>query len=388
MSSPVDSSRNSVWTLLFVALCARVILQLWPLLRTVQHSPEEDTATVARARIEASPKRRGNDAALPYDMDEFPGRQQVKTIYGTIQVFEWGPEDGEKILLVHGLGTPCIAMGDMAREFVSKGYRVMMFDLFGRGYSDAPNDLKHDARLYTTQILLVLASSPLPWSGIAAFHLVGFSLGGSISVAFAAYHASMLRSLTLIAPGGLIRTSHISTRSRFLYSSGLIPDVLRLRYIRESLEPRNGAPSADVPDQDRHADVEFDNVSIAATKPNVTIGDVIRWQLGANQGFVNSYLSTIRSALVYRRHDRIWRLLAAELRQRKAVNAPPGLTGGRICVILPDSDVIVVKDEFIEDSREFFGAADVEFHTIKGGHEAPVSRAKEVAAIAMSCWTR
>lgn len=198
----------------------------------------------------------------------------------------------------------------------------------------------------------------------------------------------MLRSLTLIAPGGLIRTSHISARSQFLYTSGLIPDALRLRYIRGSLEPRNGAPSADVPDQDRDADVEFDSVPIAACKPRVTIGDVIRWQLGANPGFVNSYLSTIRSALVYRRHDGMWKLLAAELRKRKGANPPPGLAGGRICIILPDSDVIVVRDEFMEDSREFFEAADIDCYTVKGGHEAVISRAREVAAIAVGCWTR
>ncbi|OAQ96722.1 hypothetical protein LLEC1_07852, partial [Akanthomyces lecanii] len=129
------------------------------------------------------------------------------------RVFEWGPEDGEKVLLLHGIGTPCIAMGDMAKEFVAKGCRVMLFantDLFGRGYSDAPADLPYDDRLYTTQMLLALSSSPLPWTGSSAFHLVGFSLGGAIAASFATYHATILRSVTLVCPGGLVRPAHIS----------------------------------------------------------------------------------------------------------------------------------------------------------------------------------
>lgn len=66
---------------------------------------------------------------MPYPPELFPGGRDVETVYGTIRVFEWGPEEGEKVLLVHGIGTPCIAMGDMAWELVRKGYRVMLFGM-------------------------------------------------------------------------------------------------------------------------------------------------------------------------------------------------------------------------------------------------------------------
>lgn len=261
-------------------------------------------------------------------------------------------------------------------------------NLFGRGYSDAPNDLPYDARLYTTQILLVLASSPLPWTGSSAFHIVGFSLGGSIAVVFAAYHANMLRSMTLICPGGLIRTSHISRRSRFLYSSPILPNWLRTRLLRSSLEPRNdGAPIADASEEDKLLDVmDFDEVPIAG----VRIGDVIRWQLRGNPGFVPSYLSTLRSALVFGRHDRIWRVLGEQLARRRTTNAlpPPGLQGGRICLVLADRDVIVVKDEFLEDVQGLLCMENVEVQVLKGGHEVAVSQGKDVASIAIESWNR
>lgn len=84
-----------------------------------------DKVTLAKVRAEAEALT--STEALPYPPHAFPGARDVVTEYGTIKVFEWGPEDGEKVLLVHGIGTPCVALGVMAREFVRKGCRVMVF---------------------------------------------------------------------------------------------------------------------------------------------------------------------------------------------------------------------------------------------------------------------
>ncbi|KAH8731290.1 putative alpha/beta fold family hydrolase [Phaeosphaeriaceae sp. PMI808] len=368
------------------ATCFFLYTKFRPLLLDQEDYGEEDA--IIRARPSSEVDHWDHDCKRPYRKDAFPGSRQFRTIYGTIQIFEWGPEDGEKVLLVHGLGTPCVALGDMAKEFVRKGYRIMMFDLFGRGYSDTPGDLHHDARLYTTQMLLVLSSSPLSWTGSSAFHLVGFSLGGSISVAFAAYHATMLLSMTLIAPGGLIRKSHISRHSDFLYSSALLPEWLRLKLIRNSLEPRHGVISAENPDEVEQADVDFDDVPIGVDRPHVKIGDVIRWQLDHNPGFVRSYLSTVRSALVYCRHDNIWRVLGDELARRRSKHSPPGLPGGRICLILARKDVVVVTDELIKDMSNYLRAEDIDVYMLDGGHEIAVSRGKDVASIAMKYWAQ
>jgi hypothetical protein len=94
-------------------------------LHVIEHSSEESTIVHARLSFEAGHWEQNYKP--PYRKDTFPGSRQFKTVYGTIQVFEWGPEDGEKVLLMHGLGTPCIALGDMAREFVDRGCRVMLF---------------------------------------------------------------------------------------------------------------------------------------------------------------------------------------------------------------------------------------------------------------------
>ena len=64
---------------------------------------------------------------LPYPPDALPGARDVDSPYGSIRVYEWGPEDGEKILLIHGISTPSIALTDLANKLVGKGCRVMLF---------------------------------------------------------------------------------------------------------------------------------------------------------------------------------------------------------------------------------------------------------------------
>jgi hypothetical protein len=64
---------------------------------------------------------------LPYPPDALPGPRDVQSPYGTVRVYEWGPEEGDKILLIHGISTPGIALADLAHKLVRRGCRVMMF---------------------------------------------------------------------------------------------------------------------------------------------------------------------------------------------------------------------------------------------------------------------
>lgn len=77
---------------------------------------------------------------LPYPPNALPGARDVDSPFGSTRVYEWGPDDGEKILLIHGISTPSIALTDLAYKLVEKGCRVM---LFGRSsfYSISTRDL-------------------------------------------------------------------------------------------------------------------------------------------------------------------------------------------------------------------------------------------------------
>jgi len=67
---------------------------------------------------------------LPLPNDVLPGARDVASPYGSIRVYEWGREDGPKVLLVHGITTPCISLGGVAHALVDRGCRVMLFDLY------------------------------------------------------------------------------------------------------------------------------------------------------------------------------------------------------------------------------------------------------------------
>ena len=66
-------------------------------------------------------------AALPYPPRFLPGARDVDTLYGSMRVYEWGPTDGTKVLLIHGDTTPGPMLGPIASQLVEKGCRVMIF---------------------------------------------------------------------------------------------------------------------------------------------------------------------------------------------------------------------------------------------------------------------
>jgi len=79
---------------------------------------------------------RADDNTHPYPLDVLPGGRSVPTPYGSMRVFEWGAEDGAKVLLLHGIGTPCLALGELASRLVDKGCRVMLFGKLSGPLSD------------------------------------------------------------------------------------------------------------------------------------------------------------------------------------------------------------------------------------------------------------
>jgi pimeloyl-ACP methyl ester carboxylesterase len=278
-----------------------------------------------------------------------------------------------------------------------------VLDFFGRGYSDAPIDLPYDSRLYTSQILLAIASSRIPWTGEAAFHLIGYSLGGAIAASFASYHAHMVKSLTLVCPGGLIRSNHLTWKGKLLYSEDMFPERLLQALVWWRLQPRR--KRADTPevevvqdldlsreDPDVRGGAVFDNAVLSKSRPRVTVSDVISWQLDNHPGFVPAYMSTIRNAPIYEQGDKDWRHLATSLVQRRGLGvsknpdeatnhhaAPPGLQGGRVLFVLGDMDPVIVKDEMIADASAVLGEDSVRFVIIDGGHDIAITKGWEVA---------
>ncbi len=67
-----------------------------------------------------------------------------------------GPEDAETVVLVHGTTVPLFLWDRNVEELASAGWRVVRYDLYGRGLSDRP-DARYDLNLYVRQLEELLA---------------------------------------------------------------------------------------------------------------------------------------------------------------------------------------------------------------------------------------
>lgn len=323
---------------------------------------------------------------LPYPPDVFPGARDVDSPYGSLRVYEFGPEEGRKVLLVHGISTPCLALGGVAHGLVERGCRVMLFDLPGRGYSDTPADIDHDVRLFVSCILIVLASSKLSWMGEDAFSIVGYSLGGGISAAFTSYFPGIIKSVVLVAPAGLIRDRHISRKSRMLYAKETVFEPLLLRIVMKRLmktvpEPKGqnegqGEEKADAMNAVT-AEINFEanqRVVLSREHPDITIEEAVNHQVINHGGFVPAFMSSIRYGPIQGQHE-LWRKLGRDLKvkDREAL------------IILGERDPIIDCPEVQEDARDVLDGR-VKFIIMSAGHEAPVKHGPEVAEYIWDFW--
>ncbi|WP_397542833.1 alpha/beta fold hydrolase [Roseovarius salis] len=113
--------------------------------------------------------------------------------------YRWlGPADGPVVVCVHGLTTPSFVWGPIAEGLAAMGCRVLLYDLYGRGFSDRPGGAQ-DSAFFTEQLDELLEDQGVT----GKVTLLGYSMGGAIVTAFAAQHAGRLRRLVLIAPAGL-----------------------------------------------------------------------------------------------------------------------------------------------------------------------------------------
>ncbi|KAI0523746.1 Alpha/Beta hydrolase protein [Xylaria bambusicola] len=382
-SSPNESTTTAVVVTTVVttlAIASLTRFALWP------RKPE-----IIKGALTTSVPRLSKDelAKAAYRIDHFPGARDVATPYGNIRVYEFGPEQGRKVLFIHGISTSCMTLSDIANSLVEKGCRVMMFDLFGRGYSDAPGDLPYDTRLFVSQILLVLASSPLSWTGNNAFSLIGYSLGGGIAVNFAATFPDMVESLILLAPAGMIRPENIGRLSRLIFTSGLVPERLlawmtksRLRSPIDNAvsKKRSTATKALSPAEDKEdfVDVAVQEAVDPPTQQNPTpfeleVVSFVHWSLDYNEGFVPAMMSTIRYAPLMEQQE-YWRLLA----KRK-----PGTTA----VLIGHDDNLIQREDYEEDALPLIGGKDnVFWRIVPGAHNFPFTHPSSALKAIYEFW--
>jgi Predicted hydrolases or acyltransferases (alpha/beta hydrolase superfamily) len=145
-----------------------------------------------------------------------------------------GPEHGPVVVFIHGFSVPYYMWDRNFTELSHAGYRVVRYDIYGRGLSDRPK-VVYDRQLFVTQLIELLASLTIN----EPIHLVGNSMGGAVAAAFAADFPERVGKLILIDPfyeKWSIGPFKIPILGEYLCSSILVPGAPR-RQLQDFFHP-------------------------------------------------------------------------------------------------------------------------------------------------------
>ena len=108
---------------------------------------------------------------------------------------------GEVVVFLHGSGPGASGHSNFKGNYpflVEAGYRCIVPDLVGYGFSDKPDDRDHPLSFFVECV-----KQTLDCAGIEKCTLVGNSLGGAIALGLTLDYPELVEKLVLMAPGGL-----------------------------------------------------------------------------------------------------------------------------------------------------------------------------------------
>jgi pimeloyl-ACP methyl ester carboxylesterase len=143
-----------------------------------------------------------------------------------------GPENGEVVILVHGFSVPYYIWDGTYEFLVKNGYRVLRYDMYGRGYSDRP-PTTYDQNLYNTQLLDLITALKLT----GHVNLAGISFGGEMITHFACQHPDIINKVILIDPA-YESLKPVAPRYFTLYNEAVNSDKRAKGQLTDFLNPK------------------------------------------------------------------------------------------------------------------------------------------------------
>ncbi|WP_204113018.1 alpha/beta fold hydrolase [Shimia biformata] len=156
--------------------------------------------------------------------------------------YRWhGPKDGPVAVAIHGLTTPSYVWDGLIPHLTGAGFRVLSYDIFGRGLSDRPRGAQ-DTDFFLDQLEALLADQGID----GPVTLIGNSMGSAISTAFAAKHPIRVRQAVLLVPAGM--GHDLGAVAAFTRKTPVIGDWLMMAFypgkIRKAAEAERALPSS------------------------------------------------------------------------------------------------------------------------------------------------
>lgn len=182
---------------------------------------------------------------------------------------------GPVVVFLHGSGSGACGYSNFKRNYpylAAQGYRTILIDLIGYGYSDKPADIEYPLSLFVDTV-----SETLEAIGVPSYTLVGNSLGGAISLGLALAHPERVERMVLMAPGGVedqpdyFKMPGMAVMKEiFMSTEPVTPARLRDFFVRGLVA--NPEVIDDELVQERHALMQLQNPQVVRTMsvPNMT----------------------------------------------------------------------------------------------------------------------
>ncbi|MCB1853716.1 MAG: alpha/beta fold hydrolase, partial [Halieaceae bacterium] len=121
--------------------------------------------------------------------------------------------EGPVVLFLHGSGPGASGHSNFKGNYpqwVKQGYRCLVPDLVGFGYSDKPQDVDYQLAFFVECVKQTLDAADVDRCAV-----VGNSLGGAVAIGLALDYPELVEQLILMAPGGM------SEREEYLQMPGM-----------------------------------------------------------------------------------------------------------------------------------------------------------------------
>ncbi len=170
---------------------------------------------------------------------------QFADLSGGLTHYQWyGPVKGPVMVLIHGLSAPSWVFSGLVPGLTAMGFRVLTYDLYGRGYSDRPRtaQTRHFFIRQLRELLDELKVGP-------EFSLFGYAMGGAIATIYAAEEPDRIDRLILLASAGIDYTPAplLATARRSGFSGAWLWGVLGAWHLKNSAKAKALLPTA-IPD--------------------------------------------------------------------------------------------------------------------------------------------
>lgn len=165
------------------------------------------------------------------EREQAPGEYlELPSGFTHYEMKDGGDASKPPVVLVHGYSTPYFLYDDVFEALVAEGYRVIRYDLLGRGLSERVKS-KYDAKAFAKQ-LKELVDELIPGEEFIAF---GTSMGGSIVAAFCTLYPGLVRRVVYYAPAGMdnfkppvyMKLATVPVIGRRIFSAVIIRSTLK-----------------------------------------------------------------------------------------------------------------------------------------------------------------